>query len=87
MAEVWVPPPLRPLTGGREQVEVSGRTVGQLIDALDAAYPGIKDRLCAGDALHPAVTVWVDGRIGRLGLLEPVQDCSEVQFLPAVAGG
>jgi molybdopterin synthase sulfur carrier subunit len=78
---------MRALTGGAEQVEVAGQTVSELIDALEAVYPGIKDRLCAGDALNPAVTVWVDGRIGRLGLMEPVQERSEVQFLPVVAGG
>jgi molybdopterin converting factor small subunit len=84
---VWVPGLLRALTGGQEQLEMSGQTVGQLIDALDAAYPGVRERLCTGDRLNPAVTVWIDGRSGQLGLLEPVREGSEVQFLPAVGGG
>lgn len=87
MAVVWIPSLLRDLTAGQGQVNLPGTTVGQLIDALDAAYPGLKARLCEGDRLDPAIIVSVDGRIARLGLLAPVGEQSEVHFLPAVAGG
>ena len=87
MAVVWIPSLMRDLTGGRTQVSAPGRTVGQVIAALDEVHPGIKDRLCEGNRLDPAVTVSVDGRIARLGLLEPVEAQSEILFLPAVAGG
>jgi molybdopterin converting factor small subunit len=87
MAVVWIPSLLRDLTAGQGQVNLPGTTVGQLIDALDAAYPGLKARLCEGDHLDPAIVVSVDGRIARLGLLAPVGEQSEVHFLPAVAGG
>ena len=59
----------------------------QIVAALDETYPGIRERLCQGDHLNPAVMVSVDGRVARLGLLEPVGEDSEVLFLPAVAGG
>ena len=78
---------MRDLTGGEERVSVPGETVGQVIDALDVAYPGIKRRLCQGDRLDPAIAVFVDGRIARLGLSEGVAEGSEVRFLPAVGGG
>ena len=84
---VWIPSLMRDLTGGRTQVSAPGRTVGQVIAALEKVHPGIKDRLCEGNRLDPAVTVSVDGRIARMGLLEPVEAQSEILFLPALAGG
>jgi molybdopterin synthase sulfur carrier subunit len=87
MATVWIPSLMRNLTGGREQVTVSGATVGQVINALDEVYPGIRARLCQGDRLAPALIVRVDGRVARLGLMAPVGAGSEVHFLPAIAGG
>ena len=87
MATVWIPSLMRDLTGGQAQISVPGETVGDVIAALDRAYPGIRDRLCKGDRLNPAIMSSVDGRAARLGLLEPVEEQSEVIFLPAVAGG
>jgi molybdopterin synthase sulfur carrier subunit len=87
MAVVWIPPPLRALTGGQETVTVAGGTVREVIEALDRQYPGFKDRVCEGDALRPGIAVAVDTQVARLGLLQPVGDNSEVHFLPAIAGG
>jgi molybdopterin synthase sulfur carrier subunit len=87
MAVVWIPSLMRDLTGGQEQVRVPGKTVGQVLAALDEAYPGIKGRLCEGERFVPTVMVSVDGKIARLGLLEPVREQSEIRFLPAIAGG
>jgi molybdopterin converting factor small subunit len=78
---------MRDLTGGRETVEVRGRTVGEVIAATDAAYPGVGARLCPEGALDAAIAVYVDGRIAGLRLAAPVHAQSEVQFLPAIAGG
>ena len=87
MAIVWIPALMRELTGGRAQVTVSGRTVSEVIDALEGIYPGIKDRLCQDEQLNPATQALVDGRTALLGLLEPVSQQSEVVFVPVVAGG
>jgi molybdopterin synthase sulfur carrier subunit len=87
MATVWIPSLVRNLTEGQETLTVPGKTAGQVIDALESAYPGIKARLCEGNRLRPALAVHVDGRVAQLGLLAPVGEQSEVQFLPAVAGG
>ena len=84
---VWIPSLMRDLTGGKARVSVPGRTVGQVIDALDLAYPGVKRRLCRGDRLDPAIAVFVDGRVAPLGLSEAVEEGSEIRFLPAVGGG
>jgi len=87
MAVVWIPPLLRDLTGGMATVRADGATVGAVIDALEARYPGCRERLCVGGALKPGIAAAVDQGVARLGLLEPVAPDSEVHFLPALAGG
>ena len=87
MAVVWVPALLRDLTGGQARVSARGSTVGEVVAGLEEAYPGFRARLCSGGELPPALSVVVDGRVGRLGLREPVSEGSEMHFVPAVAGG
>ncbi len=87
MATVFIPVLMRDLTGGQERVIAGGRTVAQVIEALDADYPGIKARLCEGEHLVPGVAVAVDGVVRRLGLRAPVKADSILRFLPAVEGG
>lgn len=87
MATVWIPSLMRDLTGGEHQVEVGGATVRQVIENLERAYPGTRERLCDGADLSPHVGVAVDGVMAPLGMLEPVGPESEVHFLPAVSGG
>ncbi len=87
MATVWIPAPMRDLTGGQARVVVPGRTVRQVIANLEVAYPGTRERLMEGDALSPLVAVAVDGEVSGLGLLQPVGESSEVHFVPAVSGG
>lgn len=87
MTMVWIPPLMRDLTGGQEKVHAPGKTVREVVVALDGVYPGVRDRLCEGDRLVPGVAVWVDDRLARLGLRAAVGAQSEIRFLPAVAGG
>jgi molybdopterin synthase sulfur carrier subunit len=87
MARVWIPSLLRDLTDGRETINVPGTSVRQVIDELDRRHPGVRGRLCDGDALRSGLAVVVDHEVGRLGLLQAVGPGSEVHFLPAIAGG
>ncbi len=45
MIRVRVPTPLRPMTGGKSEIEMEGNTIAQLIENLGAAHPGLKERL------------------------------------------
>ena len=45
MAEVWIPPKLQELTGGKQQVQVEGTSVRRLINNLEILHPGIKEFL------------------------------------------
>ena len=87
VALVFVPSLMQPLTGGKDRVEVAGSTVRQVVDNLEAEYPGIKDRLVEDRRIKPNIAVAVDGEITPLGLLEKVGENSEVHFLPAIGGG
>ncbi len=87
MPRVFIPPLLRPLTGGVEQIDVQAATVREAVDQLDARFPGLKARLCDADALKPGLSVAVDGNISPLGLLQKLAAASEVHFLPSIGGG
>jgi molybdopterin synthase sulfur carrier subunit len=87
MATVVIPALLRKLTGGREQVTASGRTLRQLIDDLDRQYPGLRELLTEGDHLKLTLAVSIDGEIATRGMLEAVGEQSQVYFIPAISGG
>ena len=46
MARVFIPAALRSLTDGLSVVDVPGASVGEIIDELDAQWPGMRNRLC-----------------------------------------
>lgn len=87
MATVWIPPLLRDLTGGVQQVTVSGETVRDLIAALDARYPGLAGRLIEEGTLRRGLVLTIDGVTSRQGLRARVGPESEVHFVPAIGGG
>ena len=89
MAEVWIPPKLQELTGGKQQVQVEGTSVRRLINNLEIHHPGIKEFLVddGDDDLVAGLAVIIDGEVSLLGMLEKVQENSEVHFLPAIGGG
>jgi molybdopterin synthase sulfur carrier subunit len=87
VAVVHIPALLRPLTGGEARHEIDAGTVGELIEALDAAFPGVRERLLDGDRLRPGLSVFVDGLVRREALEFELSAQSEVHFVPAIAGG
>ena len=88
MAEVWIPPKLQELTDGKQQVQVEGTSVRRLINNLEILHPGIKEFLVddGEDDLVAGLAVIIDGEVSLLGMLEKVQENSEVHFLPAIGG-
>ncbi len=89
MPEVWIPPRMQQITGGVERVQVPGRTVRQVLNNLEEKFPGVKAVLYdeEEDDLVAGIAVIVDGEASQLGLLERVNEDSEVHFLPALGGG
>ena len=80
---------MQEMTGGERTLQVPGSTVRQLINNLDKQFPGVRARLCNEDGtdLLPGVAVIVDGETSQIGLLQRVEEDSEVHFLPAIGGG
>ena len=87
MAEVWIPSRMQRMTNGQEQVQVGGATVRQILNNLEKEFPGIKEELCYEDDIMPGIAVIIDGETANLGMLEKVQENSEIHFLPAISGG
>ena len=87
---IRIPTTMRPLTGGERQVSLDPGALGDVIKALDAAHPGMGDRLLdeSGD-LRKFVNVFVDDDDVRYldGLSTEVLDGVTVSIIPAVAGG
>ena len=88
MAIVFIPSLMRDLTGGVDKVTVEGATLRQVINALEAAYPGMKERLMDAEGrIQEGLAVAIDGETTHLGLIEPVKETSEIHFIPAIGGG
>jgi molybdopterin converting factor small subunit len=87
MPIVWIPALLRDLTGEEEKLTVPGETVRQVIEALDAHYPGIMARLCEEGRLRPTIAVVVDGVASRERLRHRLTEASEIHFVLAISGG
>jgi molybdopterin converting factor small subunit len=87
MAVVHIPPLLKSITGGVDRVEVEGSSVGELVEALESLYPGIKARLVSENRLRSGLVVFVDGVAAQEGLKIGVSPDSEIHFVPGVFGG
>jgi molybdopterin synthase sulfur carrier subunit len=89
MAEIRIPPVLRPEAGGQRLVDVEAGTVREALNTLVARFPALKARVLEGDGVPSFLNVFVDGDDVRLlnGLETTVSPASKILLLPAVAGG
>jgi molybdopterin synthase sulfur carrier subunit len=90
MATVRIPSPLRRYTNGQSKVQSKGTNIFELVDNLEARYPGIKSRLCDESGnIKRYVNVFInDEEIRTLqGTDTPITDKDEVSIIPAMAGG
>ena len=87
MPILWIPTPLRDLTRGKASVIVTGSSVREAIESLEAEFHGIKERLCEGNRIRPNISVFVDGQISHLKMREQLAKSSEVHFVVAISGG
>jgi len=71
----------RAFTGGEASVEADGVTVGQVIDDLEARYPGL------GVALRAGSSAGIDGEVHAEPEFVAVTATTEIYFLAPVVGG
>lgn len=90
MPSVLIPTPLRKLTNDLAEVSTAGGSVGEIIENLDKAFPGVKERIFdeAGE-VRRFILIHVNGEDIRFldGLKTSVADRDEVSITPALAGG
>ncbi len=85
-----IPPALRSVTGGAEELSVEGNSVRAVLDAAEAAHPGIKGRVCNDDgSVLRFVNLFVNEDDIRMldGLDTPLKDGDSISIIPAIAGG
>ena len=90
MIKIRIPTPLRPLTKGQGEVEAQASSIAHMIETLNEAHPGLKDRLCdESGELRRFVNIYVNEEDIRFlkGKETPLNDGDEVSIVPAIAGG
>ena len=90
MPTIRIPTPLRKLTNNQEEVTASGATLGAILDELNAAYPGLGERILDEQGtIRRFVNIFVNDEDVRF-LQEketPVTENDEISIVPAIAGG
>jgi len=87
VARVFVPYNMRKLAGGKTEVNVPGKTLRELIENLEARFPGMKELIVEDDRLKPGLAAIVGEQPTRQGLMTKLEPETEVHFLPAISGG
>lgn len=87
MATVHIPAHWRDHTDGRATIEVPGRSLGEVIEALGREHPSLRAILVDDGALRGEIAVAINSVITENGPLEPVEDGDQIFLLPAIAGG
>ena len=82
-----LPPNLvRLFPGAMRRLELPASSVGEMIEALDVRWPGMRDRLCdSRPAIRRHISVFVEGR--RAALDTPLAPGTEVAVMTAISGG
>jgi sulfur-carrier protein len=68
------------------RVELSVESVSELVDTLDARWPGMRDRLCdSSPAVRRHINIFVDGK--RATLDTRLSPGTDVFIITAISGG
>jgi molybdopterin synthase sulfur carrier subunit len=86
---VKLPPVLQEFSGGVETLEVSGRTVNECLEELEARFPGMKQSLLdrQGKLLRAFGIYLNSGGLHPVELDSPVADGDEIVILNFLMGG
>src|SRR4051794_34084339 len=87
---VSIPTPLRGFTAGQDTIQLSGQTVGEVLDGLLAAHVGLKRHLLQDDGrLRNFVNLYLNETDIRhlSSTATPVQSGDVLTIVPSIAGG
>jgi molybdopterin synthase sulfur carrier subunit len=84
---VHIPSALRSYTNHQGEVQVDGATLGDVLSALDARYPGFRFRIVTEqDRIRPHIRIFVNDQQTQ-GLLSPIGAEDRVYIVCALSGG
>ncbi len=87
---VRIPTPLRAMTKGSADVQVTAHTVGDLIEDLERQFPGMRERLVEESGeIRRFINIYVNQEDIRFlqGAKTALKQGDEVSIVPAIAGG
>ncbi len=87
---VRIPTPLRAMTKGAADVQVTADTVGDLIEDLERQFPGMRERLVEESGeIRRFINIYVNQEDIRFlqGAKTALTQGDEVSIVPAIAGG
>lgn len=88
--DVYVPVPFRRITGDRTHVEARGHDVREVLEDLEAQYPGFRGLVFNERREVPAhINIYLNNQEIRAvgGLDTPLNEGDQVAVIPAIAGG
>ena len=90
VATIFVPTPMRKLTGGQGKIQIDASNLQEAIERADAEFPGFSERVLDGNGeIKRFINVFINGVDVRTlqGRATPVKDGDQVAVIPAMAGG
>ncbi len=85
--KVLIPPALREYTGGRSEVQATGKNLAAVFADLERCYPGIRFRMIdEQDSIRGHIRVFVNADAVR-ALDTPLRAEDEVMIVQALSGG
>jgi molybdopterin converting factor small subunit len=87
--EINIPPAFQAVVGGIRQIDVTGSTVGECLDALLKKHPELKPRVFSRQGKLPkGLNIYVNGEnVNRDPLAKPVRDGDTIHLAYIVLGG
>ena len=87
---VRIPTPLRAMTKGSAEVQVTADTVEDVIQDLERQFPGMRERLVEdGGEIRRFINIYINQEDIRFlqGAKTELKPGDEVSIVPAIAGG
>jgi molybdopterin synthase sulfur carrier subunit len=88
--KVHIPTPLRRMTENQAEVEIEAGTVAELVENLEKAHPGIREKLLdESGEIRRYVNIYVNEEDIRFmdGAQTALKAGDAVSIVPAIAGG
>ncbi|MDO9119754.1 MAG: MoaD/ThiS family protein [Nitrospira sp.] len=84
---IHIPSALRSYTKQKGEVEAEGRTLAEMVSALDQRYPGIRFRIITEqDTIRPHIRIFVND-VQLQDLSTPLSKTDTVYIVCALSGG